>query len=404
MFRSKCFVCLLLILALLLPAAAGTEESSALPEPEIDYASDIDFIHIGYSHVWKPFVHEPDLPVTYSSSDPEIAAIAEDGTVTPLREGAAFFTASVPETGKTRACETGIYVSVLPGEDGLYLTDTTSHFFLNGKAYEPGELPPETERRLCLTQPDLKLFLTRFLEPEQDRTDATEAALTAILNYGAQHIGKTVVFETYASCSEGARTDWMMLLRRRKGMCAYNASLFCYLMRLSGLPAMEVDSPADSPDRAHTWNLIEHDGCYYNLEEYHFLHEPRDKYVIPPISKAAAPCFQQKIIGLYAVPFPVPGVLDESMKIKDLGRDLSESCPLLICEREPNGHYTVRFDELRKGHIPAWSDGAPITPEEITYKTMETDLTDGQYNRTAKPLFDEADRLLRDEIRGLFSP
>ena len=92
------------------------------------------------------------------------------------------------------------------------------------------------------------------------------------------------------------------------------------------------------------------------------------------------------------------------MKIENLGRDLSERCPVLMYERDGSGQYTVRFDELRKGHIPAWTDGTPVTPEEITYKTMETDLTDGQYNEAAKPLFDEADRLLLEEISGLFTP
>lgn len=405
MIRSKRFLCLFLILFILVTAAAGAEEAPALPDPEIDYSTDIDFIHIGWSHVWKPFVNNPDLPVTYTCSDPQNATITKDGTITPLESGTAIFTASVPETGKTRACETSIFVNVLPGENGLYLSDTTCHFFLDGKAYQPGELPLETERKLCMTQPDLELFLNRYLTPAQDNTaDPTESALTAILNYGSQHISKTIVFDNYLSSAEASRTDWMILLRRRMGMCAYNASLFCYLMRLAGLPAMEVDNSLDSPDRGHSWNLIEHDGFYYNLEEYHFLHEPRERYVIPPISKATAAYFQEKIIGPYAVPFPVPGVLDDSLKIENLGRDLSERCPVLMYERDGSGQYTVRFDELRKGHIPAWADGTPVTPEEITYKTMETDLTDGQYNEAAKPLFDEADRLLLEEISGLFMP
>ncbi len=404
MIRSKCFLCLFLILFIIFQAAAGAEEAPELPEPEIDYSTDIDFIHIGWSHVWKPFANDPDLPVTYTCSDPQIAKITEDGTITPLRSGTVLFTASVPETGKTRACETSIYVDVLPGEDGLYLPETTCHFFLDGKDYQPGELPLETERKLCMTQPDLELFLDRYLTPAQDTADPTEAALTAILNFGSQHISKTIVFDNYVSCAEASGTDWMVLLRRRKGMCAYNSSLFCYLMRLAGLPAMEVDSPSESPDRAHSWNLIEHDGFYYNLEEYHFLHEPRERYVVPPISKAAAGYFQEKIIGLYAVPFPVPDVLDDSMEIENLGRDLSERCPVLMYERDGSGQYTVRFDELRKGHIPVWSDGSPVTPEEITYKNMETDLMDGQYNEAAKSLFDEANRLLLEEISGLITP
>ena len=70
-------------------------------------------------------------------------------------------------------------------------------------------------------------------------------------------------------------------------------------------------------------------------------------------------------------------------------------------ERGEDGTYQVRFEEIRKGHIPAWADGTDLTLEEITYKNMETNMADGQYNEEAKPLFDEANRLLWDEIGPL---
>ena len=42
-----------------------------------------------------------------------------------------------------------------------------------------------------------------------------------------------------------------------------------------------------------------------------------------------------------------------------------------------------------------------VTREEITYKNMETDLDNGQYNEEAKPLFDEANALLWEDLRPL---
>jgi hypothetical protein len=101
------------------------------------------------------------------------------------------------------------------------------------------------------------------------------------------------------------------------------------------------------------------------------------------------------------VHFPKEGVLDENMKIEELGRDLSEACPVMMYERSDGGKYHVWFDEIRKGHIPVWSDGTPVTLEEVTYKNMETDMGDGQFNEAAKPLFDEANELLWEDIRPL---
>ena len=381
-------------------AAAGADETEGLPVPEENYDTFIESIHIGQAHVWKPFADYPDLPVTYSSDNTDIMTISDDGTIAPVSEGAATLTASAEQTDEYQACEAEMYLYVLPEENGLYLTDMTNHFYYMGKQYRPGELDPEVERELCLTQPDLRKYILDYLVPVQSKYEPDEAALTAILNFGDQYFRKNSLFDGYVSSSEAGKTDWMQLLRRHEGMCSYNASLFCYLMYLGSLPAMQVDTP-DMEGRGHSWNLIEHDGYYYNLEEYDFLHEPKERYVLPPLSEKTAAYFPGHIVGEYAVHFPKEGVLDENMKIEDLGRDLSEACPVMMYERSDGGKYHVWFDEIRKGHIPVWSDGTPVTLEEVTYKNMETDMGDGQFNEAAKPLFDEANELLWEDIRPL---
>ena len=378
----------------------GLKETEGQKQPEVDYDSDIPSIHIGQTHVWKPFIKYPDLTVSYRSGDPGIVTIAEDGTITPVKKGETSVYAATPRTDTFGACETELFLYVLPEENGLYLTDTTCHFYYKGKEYQPGELPFDTEKELCLTHPALKRFIEDYLSPLQKKLEPTEAVLTAILNYGSQYFDKNFPFEKYGSSLESGKTDWMLLLYRKQGLCAYNASLLCYLMYLSGLPAMQVDSPV-TESRAHSWNLIEHNGFYYNLEEYHFLHKPRERYVIPPLSKKTAAYFPGHIIGQYAVHFPQSGKLDETMKFEDLGRDLTQACPVLMYERGKNGEYLVRFEEIRKDHIPVWADGTPLKLEEITYKNMETDTDDDQYNKEAKPLFDEANKLLWEEIRPL---
>ena len=391
---------LTLLTLLFCVSAAGADETEGLEEPEADYGTFISSIHVGQTHVWKPFVNYPDLPVRYSSDDTKIAVIADDGSITPVREGAATVTASTPRTDEYEACEAEMYFYVLAENDGLYLTDMAKHFYYEGAEYQPGELPAETERELCLTQPDLKLFIEDYLNPWEEKLEQTEAVLTAILNYGDQYFSKNSLFDGYTSSSEAGRTDWMQLLYRREGLCSYNASFFCYLMHLGGLPAMQVDSPV-TEKRAHSWNLIEHNGYYYNLEEYDFLHAPKDRYVIPPLSEKTAAYFPGHIIQEHVVHFPVPGILENSWKIEDLGKDLSRQCPLLMYERGEDGEYRVRFDEIREGHIPEWLDGSPVSLDEISYKNMETDLQDGQYNEEAKPLFDRANALLWEEIAPL---
>ena len=392
---------LLAVLFILIGAAAASaDETEGLPEPEENYDTFIEAIHIGQTHVWKPFADYPQLYVTYSSDDTDILMISDDGTITPVSEGSATLSASTAPTDEYRACEAQMYLYVLPEENELYLTDMTCHFYYKGEQYQPGELDQDIERELCLTQPDLKTYILDYLSPYQSKYEPDEAALTAILNFGDRYFSKNSVFEGYVSGCESGKTDWMQLLRRHEGMCSYNASLFCYLMYLGSLPAMQIDTPV-TEERGHSWNLIEHDGRYYPVEEYDFLHEPQERYVIPPLSEKTAAYFPGNIVGEYAVHFPKAGVLDETMKIEDLGRDLSETCPVLMYERADDGKYLVWFDEIRKDRVPVWSDGTPVALEEITYKNMETGMEGGQFNKEAKPLFDRADELLWEDIRPL---
>ena len=186
-------------------------------------------------------------------------------------------------------------------------------------------------------------------------------------------------------------------------MCSYNASYFCYLMYLAGLPSFQVGTPEGENERGHSWNMIVHDGYLFNLEEYDFLHQVYDRYALPPLSEKTAAYFPKHIICEYMVHFPVEGAAPSvGQKIEEMGKDLSESCPVLMYERGEDGKYRVRFEAIRKGEIPAWSDGTLLTLEEVCYRNMETSTKDGQYNNAAKPLFDAANALLYEEIGSLF--
>ena len=103
------------------------------------------------------------------------------------------------------------------------------------------------------------------------------------------------------------------------------------------------------------------------------------------------------------VHFPVEGVSPApDQKVEEMGRDLSASCPVLLYERGEDGKYRVWFDTISEGHIPAWFDGTPLSQEEVVYRNMETDTRAGQYNEQAKPLFDEANQMLREETGSLY--
>lgn len=128
-----------------------------------------------------------------------------------------------------------------------------------------------------------------------------------------------------------------------------------------------------------------------------------DRCALPPLSEKTAAFFPGHIIGEYMVHFPIEGMSPATgQKVEEMGRDLSESCPVLLYERGEDGKYRAWFASVQKGDIPAWSDGTPLSPDEVLYRNMETNPRDGQYNKEAKPLFDEANSMLHEEIGGLF--
>ena len=397
-----------LMMGSLIPVSVFADDE--LPEPSVHPNAYIYAVHIGQAVSWQPYREYPELSVTYSSSKPDILQISEEGALTALQEGASELTASTPGNGQYSASDISVFVEVLSSEDGLYLISGDPHFYYQGACYNQGELPLETERELCKRDPALKTFLEDYLEPYQASiSDRTEAALTALLNFAANYYTRNFVFDKVPGGADSGKTQWMELLRSHYGLCAPTASLFCYLMYLSGLPAMEVDSCGDPEQRAHTWALIEHDGYYYNFEEFDFMVGLRERYAIPPFSVSAAAYFQNRIYGDYYLHFPVPGAsFTPDQKVENMGRDLSAACPVLIYEHLPDGTYRARFETIRKGYIPAYEDGTPLKMEELTYKDMESDALPGadgtqdQVNEYAAPLFREASEMLFAEISGLF--
>ena len=116
------------------------------------------------------------------------------------------------------------------------------------------------------------------------------------------------------------------------------------------------------------------------------------------------------VVAYKGIPyFPISGAsFTPDKKVEEMGRDLSKECPVLIYERLSNGTYRARFETIRKGQIPVYEDGTPLKMEELTYKNMESDAlpdasgTGDQVNEYALPLFEEASRMLFEEISPLF--
>ena len=384
-------------------------KASADAKPEVNYESDVLSLHVGDTHQWKPFADYPKLQVSYQSSDPTVLSIASNGLVTALREGTALVTATTVKTDEYQSAEYSCFIVVFPSGNGLCLSDVCSYFYYQGKEYRSGVLPLNVERELCLTQEALRVYLKDYLYPWQKRIpDRTEAALTAIINYGANYFRQHFIFADVPGRAEDAKEDWMRMIVTRKGLCVACSSMFCYLMYLAGLPSMIVETP-ESPNRAHDWNLIEHDGYYYNLENHVFLHHQYDRYILPPFSKRTAAYFPNHIYGCWYMHYPVArGAFGPGKKVSAMGRDLSEACPILICEKMESGEYIAHFETIRKGSIPAYLDGTPVKLEEVIYRNMETG--DGaeaqgnsdQINEEAAPLFTKASHMLFGEIVGMF--
>lgn len=415
-------------------------------------------LHAGeVSKDWTPFYDYPKLKVSYSSADKAVAKVDKDGTLHPVAPGKVTITAVSAKTGKYESAKAVLSLIVLSGEDGLYLTNHMphmNHFYYQGKKYMSGKLPPDVERELCRTQPDLKVYLDDYLAKYRARiSDPTEAALTAIINYGAQYM-RTVVVDPNGSRNmekdhfvfdpaivgtiEDAKDLWMDLISDRKGACVYYSSLFSYLCFLSDVPAMQLE------DKGHDWNLIYHDGYYYNLDNHYLLCAQEDGFVAPPFTEGAATIFGTKIISKNYVRPKVSGDGPGQMpvtKISDfpaMGKDLSEKCPLLMYERATAGdaetadkteaaagenvadgansangpdatdatdgalpEYRVFFSTLEKGNVPTLVRGASsaeITLGQLIYRNMELDAG----NDEAAPSFEKASKLLQKEVEGLF--
>ena len=406
---TKRLIPALLVLAMVFSGFSSCAKASAESEPEVNYESDVSSLHVGNTHPWKPFVDYPQLQVTYMSSNPDVLSISSDGLITALQEGEATVTATSGKTGEYNSAEHECFIVVFSSADGLCLSEMCTYFYYQGEKYQSGELPLDVERDLCLTQKDLRIYLQDYLYPCLEKIpDRTEAALTAILNYGANYFRHNFRFEDVGGRAEDAKEDWMRLLVTRKGLCVACSSMFCYLMYLAGLPSMIVESP-ESLLRAHDWNLIEHDGYYYNLENHVFLHHPYDHYVLPPFSNATAAYFPGNVYGCWYMHYPIAGsAFGPDKAVSEMGRDVSEACPILICERKQNGEYTAHFETIRKDDIPVYEDGTPVMLEEVIYRNMETgDGMEGkesgnQINEEALPLFTKASHMLAGEIAGMF--
>ena len=399
----------LLALAMLLPGFSPCAIASVGAEPEVNFESDVPSLHIGDTHQWKPFVDYPQLQVTYQSSEPDVLSITPDGFITALREGEATVTAVTAKTGEYSSAEHECLIIVFSSADGLYLSEMCSYFYYQGNKYHSGELPLDVERELCLTQEDLRTYLEDYLYPYQNRiADRTEAALTAIINYGAGYFRHHFSFEKVLGRAEDAKENWMRMLVTNKGLCVACSSMFCYLMYLAGLPSMIVETP-ESQGRAHDWNLIEHNGYYYNLENHVLLHHQYNRYVAPPFSNATAAFFPGHIYGCWYMHYPVPGgSFGPNKTVSSMGRNLSSACPILILEKKSNGEYIAHFETIRKDDIPVYENGTPVMLEEVIYRSMETG--DGsaaggagdQLNEVAAPLFTKANHMLFGEIVGMF--
>ena len=170
-------------------------------------------LHVGQTVSWQPY--DRTLQVRFESRDPSVAEVSEDGTIR----------------------------AVGPGE-----TEITAR-------------SEETERKLCVNNPELKAYLEDYLPRYQKEiSDPMEEALTAVTNFGAGCLMKRGYrFDPMiGELLEDAKDSWMTVLQQKNGSCVRYSSLFAYLLFLSGLPCMQVESAGEA--RGHDWNLIEHDG------------------------------------------------------------------------------------------------------------------------------------------------
>ena len=344
-----------------------------------------------------------NIKLEYESSNTEVLEVNAKGEYKAIAPGISNVTVKAVKDKKTVAKETvriainGLCTSDLGFENG--------RFIYNGRKYLPGTLPIKIEKKLCLTQKDLKIYLKKYLAVYQKNiSDPVEAGLTAIMNFSAYHMKAKEVPEGSTSRAvpdnfifdgaimgtvTDAQTIWVSLLRDHKGACVYYSSLFSYLCYLSGVPCMQVE------DEGHDWNLIYHPktNAYYNLENHNLMVTRESHFVAPPITKNTAKVLDGKIIFRT---YTLPKAKMPVKKISNMGRSVSEVCPLLMTEKKGR-QFRVFFKKLKKGSVPAFSDGKKVKASQIKYRNMEYDFG----NKKVMPQFNKANKILHKDLKNI---
>lgn len=406
-------VMLIIIFAMVMLILLPAKTSFAKSKSKIKVSKSKINLDVGKTgRIKATYKYSKDVKFKYKSDNTNILKINSKGKYKTKAPGIARVTIRAVKGKKTLAKRT-VKIAV----NGL-CTDELSmemgSFIYKGRAWDPGTLPLKVEKKLCLTQKDLKVYLTDYLPKyRKEISDPTEAALTAIANYGASYM-KTEVYPPEASTKiesenfafipamvgtiSDAQNIWVYLIRDHKGACVYYSSLFSYLCYISGVSAMQIE------DGGHDWNLLYYPGngtvggAYFNLDNHYLLCAQEDHFVAPPITNQTASIFGGPDINkrIIARTYLLPKSKMPVKKITKMGRDVSTECPLLMMEKRGN-EYRVFFSKITKDNVPAFSDGTKITKEKLVYRNMELDAD----NDSAAPLFKKASSTLQDEVKDM---
>ena len=359
---------------------------------------------VGNAGKIKPKNLKKNIKLKYESSNTQILKVNAKGEYKAISPGISNVTVKAVKDKKTVA-KKKVRIAI----NGLCTSDMSmdeGHFIYNGRKYLPGTLPVNIEKKLCLTQKDLKVYLQKYLAVYQKKiSDPVEAGLTAIMNFSAFHMKAKVVPDgstssrakpdnfvfdgAYLGTIEDAQTIWVSLLMEHKGACVYYSSLFSYLCYLSGVPCMQVE------DAGHDWNLIYHPktNAYYNLENHNLMVTRESHFVAPPITKNTAKILDGKIIDST---YTLPRAKMPVKKITNMGRNVSEVCPLLMAEKK-GSQFRVFFKKLKKGSVPTFSDGKKVKASQIIYRNLDYDLK----NENIVPKFNEANKVLHKDLKKI---
>lgn len=401
-------------MVLVLLSAVPSTQSYAKSKSRIRVSKTKINCNVGDTGYIKPkFKSSKKVTFKYKSSNKKMLKINSKGQYKAKSPGIVEITIKAVRGGKTLSKKV-VTIAV----NGLCFDVDSMEFgsfIYKGKSYQPCELPLKTEKKLCKTQKDLKVYLTKYLPKYQKKiSDPTEAALTAIMNYGDSYMKTSVVslktttwlkpkdfifHSMIVGTIEDAQNSWAYLLHDRKGACSHYSSLFSYLCYLSGVSCMQIE------DEGHDWNLIYHPGNdsvgsgYYNLDNHYLIVTKEDKFIAPPFTKKTASIFagtngNKKIVHKKYV---LPKAEMPIKKISKMGRNVSKSCPVLMTEKVGN-EYRVFFKEISKGNVPAFSDGTKVTIDKMSYRNMELDAD----NDKAAPQFRKASKSLQEDISELF--